>query len=52
VIQTATSAEIPRDDVAATLAAVLSEPRTAGLTFTLLSGTVPIAEAIAALADH
>jgi len=52
IIQTATSNEIPRDDVAATLAAVLAEPRTAGLTFTLLSGTVPIAEAIAALADR
>jgi uncharacterized protein YbjT (DUF2867 family) len=52
VVQTATSGEIPRDDVAATLAAVLAEPRTAGLTFDLLSGDVPIAEAITALADR
>lgn len=48
----ARSGQIPRDDVAATLAAVLSEPRTAGLTFDLLSGDLPIAEAVAALADH
>jgi uncharacterized protein YbjT (DUF2867 family) len=52
VVQTATSGQIPRDDVAATLAAVLAEPRTAGLTFDLLSGDVPIAEAITALADR
>jgi uncharacterized protein YbjT (DUF2867 family) len=52
VVQTATSGEIPRDDVAATLAAVLAEPRTAGLTFDLLSGDVPIAEAVTALADR
>jgi uncharacterized protein YbjT (DUF2867 family) len=50
--QVAHSAEISRDDVAATLAAVLAEPRTAGLTFDLLAGDVPVAEAIAALADH
>jgi uncharacterized protein YbjT (DUF2867 family) len=50
--QVARSAEIPRDDVAATLAAVLDEPGTAGLTFDLLAGDVPIAEAVAALADH
>jgi hypothetical protein len=31
---------------------VLAEPRTAGLTFDLLSGDVPIAEAITALADR
>ena len=30
--------EIPRDDVAATLAAVLHEPRTVGLTFELVGG--------------
>jgi len=40
---------VPRDDVAATLAAVLAEPLTAGLTFDLLSGDTPIDEAIAAL---
>lgn len=52
VAQSASGAEIPRDDVAATLAAVLAEPRTAGLTFDLLAGDVPIVEAISALADH
>jgi uncharacterized protein YbjT (DUF2867 family) len=50
--QVARSAEITRDDVAATLVAVLAEPRTAGLTFDLLAGDVPIGEAIAALADQ
>ncbi len=40
--------EIPREDVAATLAAVLHEPRTVGLTFELVGGDVPIDEAIAA----
>jgi uncharacterized protein YbjT (DUF2867 family) len=43
--------EIPREDVAATLAAVLHEPRTVGLTFELVGGDVPIDEAIAALLD-
>ena len=42
--------EVTRDDVAATLVAVLDEPATAGLTFDLLGGDVPIAEAVAALA--
>ena len=41
--------EIPRDDVAAVLAAVLHDPATVGLTFELVSGDVPIDEAIAAL---
>ena len=41
--------DVPRADVAATLAAVLAEPATAGLTFDLLSGETPIAEAVAAL---
>ena len=49
--QLARSGEIPRDDVAATVAAVLGEPRTAGVTFDLLTGDAPIADAIAALAD-
>jgi uncharacterized protein YbjT (DUF2867 family) len=40
---------IPRDDVAATLAAVLAAPNTIGVTFDLLSGDVPIADAVAAL---
>ena len=41
--------DIPREDVAAMLAAVLHEPRTIGLTFELVSGDVPIPGAIAAL---
>jgi uncharacterized protein YbjT (DUF2867 family) len=41
---------IPREDVAAVLAAVLDEPRTAGRTFELISGDTAIAEAVAALA--
>jgi uncharacterized protein YbjT (DUF2867 family) len=40
---------IPRDDVAAVLAAVLAEPATAGLTFELVSGDTAIDEAVAAL---
>jgi nucleoside-diphosphate-sugar epimerase len=43
-------AEVPRDDVAAVLAAVLDEPRTAGITFEVVSGDVPIGDAIRALA--
>jgi uncharacterized protein YbjT (DUF2867 family) len=42
--------EVTRDDVAATLVALLDAPRTAGVTFELLQGEVPIAEAVAALA--
>ena len=42
--------EVPRADVAATLAAVLATPATAGATFDLLSGDTPIADAVAALA--
>jgi uncharacterized protein YbjT (DUF2867 family) len=41
--------EIPRADVAATLAAVLRTPATAGLAFDVVSGPTPIDEAIAAL---
>jgi uncharacterized protein YbjT (DUF2867 family) len=40
---------IPRADVAAAIAAVLSEPRTAGLTFALRSGSETVAAAIASL---
>jgi uncharacterized protein YbjT (DUF2867 family) len=39
---------VPRDDVAAVLAAVLHEPGTAGLTLELVSGDVPVDEAVAA----
>ena len=47
----ATSAAAPmtRDDVAATLAAVLAAPNTIGVTFDLLEGDVPIEDAVAAL---
>jgi uncharacterized protein YbjT (DUF2867 family) len=40
---------IPRDDVAAVLVAVLDDPRTSGLTFELVSGDTPIADALVAL---
>jgi uncharacterized protein YbjT (DUF2867 family) len=40
--------KIPRDDVAAVLAAVLHEPATVGLTFEVVSGEVSIDDAIAA----
>ncbi|HEV7492366.1 SDR family oxidoreductase [Baekduia sp.] len=42
--------QIPRTDVAAVLAAVLATPSSAGMTFDVVSGETPIAEAIAALA--
>jgi uncharacterized protein YbjT (DUF2867 family) len=41
--------EISRDDVAATLRAVLDTPATIGKSFGLSSGETPIAEAITAL---
>jgi uncharacterized protein YbjT (DUF2867 family) len=42
---------IPRDDVAAVLAAVLHEPRVANVVFEVVSGDVPVEEAVAALAS-
>jgi len=39
---------VPRDDVAAVLAAVLTTPATIGRTFELFAGDTPIAEALAA----
>jgi uncharacterized protein YbjT (DUF2867 family) len=42
--------KIPRDDVAAVLAAVLREPGTSGLTFEVTSGTTPVEEAVRAIA--
>jgi uncharacterized protein YbjT (DUF2867 family) len=42
--------EVPRDDVAAVLAAVLARPDTAGHVFEVTSGDTPIEEAIDALA--
>ncbi|GDY31121.1 SDR family oxidoreductase [Gandjariella thermophila] len=41
--------EVPRDDVAAVLMALLDEPRTAGLTLELVSGDTPVAQAVAGL---
>lgn len=43
--------EVTRDDVAAVLAALLDEPRTAGRTLELLGGSTPVAEAVRAAAD-
>jgi uncharacterized protein YbjT (DUF2867 family) len=40
---------VPRDDVAAVLAAVLTTPSTIGATFELFAGETPIPEALAAL---
>jgi uncharacterized protein YbjT (DUF2867 family) len=40
---------VPRDDVAAVLAAVLGAPNTIGRTFELLAGDVPVAEAVRSL---
>jgi len=40
---------VPRADVAAVLAACLDEPRTVRATFDLVSGSTPIAEALASL---
>jgi nucleoside-diphosphate-sugar epimerase len=41
--------EIGRDDVAAVLAAVLHEPAAAGQTFEVVSGDVPVEEAVSSL---
>jgi uncharacterized protein YbjT (DUF2867 family) len=41
--------EIPRDDVAAVVAAVLPTPTTIGKTFELTSGELPVEEALASL---
>jgi uncharacterized protein YbjT (DUF2867 family) len=40
---------VPREDVAAVLAAVLAEPRTVGLTFYVVGGDQPIGEALETL---
>lgn len=44
-------AEVTRDDVAAVLAALLSEPRTTGRTLELVGGSTPVAEAVRTVAD-
>jgi uncharacterized protein YbjT (DUF2867 family) len=41
--------DVPRDDVAAVLAEVLRAPNTVGVTFELLAGDVPVADAVRAL---
>lgn len=41
---------VPRDDVAAVLVALLETPGTAGLTLGLITGTVPVADAVEAAA--
>jgi uncharacterized protein YbjT (DUF2867 family) len=43
------SGQVPRDDVAAVLTAVLDSPNTIGKTVDLVSGDRPIAEAVAAI---
>ena len=45
-------AEIPRDDVAAVLAAVIESEEAAGLTFEVVSGSTPVTEAVASLAGR
>jgi uncharacterized protein YbjT (DUF2867 family) len=42
--------DVSREDVAATLAEVLREPRSVHLTFYVIGGDEPIAQALAALA--
>lgn len=42
---------VPREDVAAVLAGVLREPRTAGQVFELISGETPIDQAVAQLIE-
>jgi uncharacterized protein YbjT (DUF2867 family) len=42
----ASRGSVPRDDVAATLAALLTAPDTAGLTLDLVSGPTPVEEAV------
>ncbi|MFD0163514.1 SDR family oxidoreductase [Streptomyces decoyicus] len=44
--------EVPRDDVAAVLAALLDEPGTIGRTLELVGGEVPVKEAVRAVAGH
>jgi nucleoside-diphosphate-sugar epimerase len=45
-------ADIPRDDVAAVIVAVLDEPRTIGLTFVVVEGETPIPDALRQLCDE
>lgn len=43
---------IPRDDVAAVLAATLREPSTIGTTFDVVGGSMPVAEAVTAVGSR
>jgi nucleoside-diphosphate-sugar epimerase len=43
--------DVTRDDVAAVLAALVTEPRTIGLTLELINGDTPITEAVTAIAN-
>ena len=43
--------QVPREDVAAVLLALLDEPKTAGLSLDLISGDTPIDEAVATLVE-
>jgi uncharacterized protein YbjT (DUF2867 family) len=45
-----TRGEVPREDVARVLAAVLGDPGTIGRTFVVVSGDTPVDEAVASLA--
>jgi uncharacterized protein YbjT (DUF2867 family) len=47
--ETVERGDIPRADVAATVVAVLDDPRTIGTAFELVSGDVPITTAVATL---
>ena len=42
--------QVTRDDVAAVLAALIDEPRTAGLTLELIAGNVSVIEAVTSVA--
>lgn len=44
--------DVTRDDVAATLAALLTEPATAGRTLELIGGDVPVTDAVRMVAAH
>ena len=51
IAESAGRAEIPRDDVAAVLAAVIASEDAAGLTFEVVSGEEPVEEALAAFLE-
>jgi uncharacterized protein YbjT (DUF2867 family) len=51
LLSTSSRGEVPRDDVAAVLAAILAEPGAAGRTMELIGGDTPIEEAVKAAAS-